>query len=81
MRSRESVEVDLITKQLEYCGKSYDEVISNPSWKSENKISEDDYEDWLEWGVNHMMDSLGFDRRKAEMEMSWFSVKNSVNIL
>jgi len=80
MKSRESVEIDLIAKQLEYCGKSYDEVISNPSWKSTNTISEEDYGDWMEWGVNYMMESLGLDRRKAEMDMSWFSVNNSVSI-
>lgn len=78
MNTKEKLEIDLITKQLEYCGKSYDEVILNPSWKSTNMINQGDYDEWMEWGVNRMVESLGINRRNAEIEMSWFAAQNSV---
>lgn len=75
-----SIYTKLISKQLSFCGKSFDETLKNPAWKTTNSITKDQFNEWLDWGVNFMVENLNLDRRKAEQEMSWFSMENSVEV-
>lgn len=64
--------VQLADKQLEPHGVTYTDVKSNPNWYMEYQTTTETESEFMEWGVNLMMEELDMSRNIAEKEMSWF---------
>jgi len=47
----------------------------DPYWMYNSPLGTREYTEWVEFGVNTIISVLDVDRRKAEMEMSWFESK------
>lgn len=69
----EDVFVELINKQLEPVGKTYDDVVKDKNWldkyfwESEEKESE-----FKSWAIDLIRKRLKWSKALAAMEFSWF---------
>ena len=63
-----------------YAGLSKEEVTKDPFWRIKNPMSENEMNEWIEFGVNTIMSEMGCDRTKAEIEMSWIEASYMTTI-
>jgi len=64
--------IQLVNKQLEPHGLSYEDVKSDPTWYMNYKINRSDESDFINWGSNLIQEELGLTKTLAEKEISWF---------
>jgi len=64
--------VNLVNKQLEPHGVTYDDVKSDPNWYMNYQTTTEQEGEFINWGVDMIQESLGMNRKMAEQEMSWF---------
>lgn len=64
--------VELINKQLEPFGKTYEDVVNEPNWFMNYKTTKEAETDFINYCIDQIMKDLGLSRKKAEMEASWF---------
>jgi len=75
-KSKEDEIMDLLKERhIMYVEAKPEKVQKDPYWMYNNPLSERDYAEWIEFGVNTIISMLGVDRRQAEMEMSWVESK------
>jgi hypothetical protein len=67
-------------RHMMYIEAKSEKIKGDPYWVYNNPLSESDYKEWIEFGVNTIISILGVDRRKAEMEMSWLESKYGMKI-
>ncbi len=63
-----------------YAGLNPDTVSKDPFWRIKNPLKENEMNEWIEYGVNTIMSELGYDRTKAEIEMSWIQATYTTDI-
>ena len=63
-----------------YLGLSNDEVLKDPYWQIKNPLKGKEMGEWIEYGVNTIMSEMGYDRTKAEIEMSWIEASYATAI-
>lgn len=71
MSSKERVISLLKERHLNYLGAKKEKIIQDPYWILNNPLSGNEFNEWIEYGVNTVMSEMGFSRDKAEIEMSW----------
>lgn len=54
-----------------YLDLSDEAIRKDPNWMINNPLKGNDLNEWVEFGVNTLISEFGFDRTKAEIEMSW----------
>jgi hypoxanthine phosphoribosyltransferase len=64
--------VELINKQLEPFGKTYEEVVHEPNWFMNYKTTKEAETEFINYCIDKIMKDLGLNRKRAEMEASWF---------
>jgi hypothetical protein len=71
MSSKERVISLLKERHLNYLGSKKEKINQDPNWILNNPLSGNEFNEWIEYGVNTVMSEMGFSRDKAEIEMSW----------
>ena len=64
--------MQLVNKQLEPHGVTYEDVKSDPEWYMKYKTSAEDEKVFLDWGTDLIRTNLKLNKNLAESEMSWF---------
>ena len=64
--------IQLVNKQLEPHGKTYEDVKHDPEWYMKYKTNPADEKAFLKWGTSLIKDKLKLNNRLADSEMSWF---------
>lgn len=64
--------VELVNKQLEPFNVSYNDVISDPDWYMRYRITKEQEDAFIKWGVSLIREKLRLTKKMAEQEMSWF---------
>ncbi len=64
--------VELINKQLEPFGKTYDDVVNEPNGYMNYQTTEEDQKVFMDYCVSKIKSELGLSDKLAEMEASWF---------
>ena len=64
--------MQLVNKQLEPHGVTYEDVKSDPEWYMKYKTSTEDENVFLDWGTDLIRTNLKLNKNLAESEMSWF---------
>ena len=54
-----------------YAGLSNADTVKDPYRRIKNPLKGKEMSEWIEYGVNTIMSEMGYDRTKAEIEMSW----------
>lgn len=67
-----NVFIQLVNKQLEPHGVTYEDVKDDPNWYMNYKTSRDAEQEFVDWGVNLIREELGLTTVLAEREISWF---------
>jgi hypothetical protein len=67
-------------RHMTYADISPEKAKNDPHWMYKKPISEREYAEWIEFGVNTIISVMGVDRRKAEMEMSWVESKYGMRV-
>ena len=44
-------------------------------------LSQKDYQEWIEFGVNIVMSEMNIPRERAEIEMSWIEGKYRIKVV
>ena len=68
----------LFNKQLEEHGKTYREVVKDPSWFTKYKTTEKKQSEFADWAALYLMQELKCSRYLAETEVSWFLLENGL---
>jgi hypothetical protein len=63
-----------------YAGLTDADTVKDPFWRIKNPLKENEMNEWIEYGVNTIMSELGYDRTKAEIEMSWIQATYTTGI-
>ncbi len=71
LKQRE-VFLELINKQLEPFGKSYEDVKDNPDWYMQYRTDEESEKEFIRWGIELIRKKLKLNKDRATKEMSWF---------
>jgi len=69
---QKEVFVELVNKQLEPFGVTYNDVSSDPDWYMRYCITEEQEQSFISWGVDLIRNKLKLNKKMAEKEMSWF---------
>ena len=64
--------IKLINKQLEPFGVNYNDVKSDPDWYMRYRITPEQEQEFIEWGIDLIRKKLKMSKKMAEQEMSWF---------
>ncbi len=81
MNQRKVVVIDLLKKRhLSYLGLDESEVAKKPFWHSIKPISQENYYEWIEYGVNVISSEMNINRKDAEKEMSWIENEYGIKI-
>jgi hypothetical protein len=64
--------IELINKQLEPFGKTYDDVVNIPNWYMNYKTTPEEQKKFTDYCANRISKELGLTKKMAEMEASWF---------
>lgn len=64
--------VELINKQLEPHGKTYEEVRDKQDWFMNYVTTKQQQNKFTDWAVYHLVEKLKISTKKAEEEVSWF---------
>jgi hypothetical protein len=64
--------VELINKQLEPFGKTYEDVVNVPNWYMNYQTSPEEQKKFTDYCANRISKELGLTKKMAEMEASWF---------
>lgn len=64
--------IELVNKQLEPFGVNYKDVSSDPDWYMRYRITPEQEQDFIKWGVDLIRKKLRMTKKMAEQEMSWF---------
>ena len=64
--------MELVNKQLEPHGVTYDDVKKDPEWYMRYKTTPESESEFISWGVNLIRTKLRLNKKMAEQEMSWF---------
>jgi hypothetical protein len=67
-----NVFIQLVNKQLEPHGVTYEDVKDDPNWYMNYKTSREAEQEFVDWGVNLIREELGLTKVLAEREISWF---------
>jgi len=71
MSDKERVIKLLKERHQNYLGTEREKLEQDPNWILNNPLKGNDFEEWIEYGVNTIMSEMGYGRTKAEIEMSW----------
>ena len=55
------------------------EILKDPNWIINNPLKGKDLDEWVEFGVNTLISEFGFDKTKAEVEMSWLQSSYTIS--
>ena len=72
-QKKDQAVVDLINEMFKTAGHSvtyHDVVGRTDAWYNDWTITEEQYDQWTEWGKNYLMKNLKLTATKAEREMS-----------
>lgn len=69
---KEAVFKDLINKQLEPFGKNYESVLNEKDWFLNYPVTQEQEDEFIQWGVKHLCKKLKITRSLAEQQMNWF---------
>jgi hypothetical protein len=64
---------DIINKMFEFAGLdiTYDDIIGRTDdWFTQYTMTEDQYDQWKQWGEDYLIKNLKLTAKKAEYEMS-----------
>ena len=64
--------IELVNKQLEPFGKTYQDVSGNPAWYMQYVTTVEAESEFVNWGVELLTSRLGMSQKQAQNEMSWF---------
>jgi hypothetical protein len=64
--------VELINKQLEPFGKTYEEVVNVPNWYMNYQTTQEEQKKFIDYCADRISKELGLTKKMAEMEASWF---------
>ena len=67
-----NVFIQLVNKQLEPHGVTYNDVKEDPNWYMNYKTSRETEREFMDWGSQLMQEELGLTQVLAEKEISWF---------
>lgn len=69
---QKEVFVTLVNKQLEPFNVTYQDFINDADWYSNYTTTLEKQNEFINWGVSLIKESLGLSQKMAEQEMSWF---------
>lgn len=67
-----NVFIQLVNKQLEPHGVTYNDVKDDPTWYMNYKTTRDSEREFMDWGSQLIQTELGLTQVLAEKEISWF---------
>ena len=70
--SQKKLFIELINKQLEPFGKTYDDVVNEPNWYMNYQTTEEEQKVFMDYCASRIKSELGLSKKMAEMEASWF---------
>jgi hypothetical protein len=62
-----------------YLNLSDEAILKDPNWIINNPLKGKDLDEWVEFGVNTLISEFGFDKTKAEVEMSWLQSSYTIS--
>jgi hypothetical protein len=69
---KEQVFKDLINKQLEPFGETFESIKDDHEWFLKYPITKEQEDEFIKWGVKHLCKKLKITRSLAEQQMNWF---------
>ena len=63
---------DLINKQLEPFGQTYESVKDDKDWFLKYPVTQEQEDEFIQWGIAHIQKKLKSTKAMAEKEMNWF---------
>lgn len=64
--------IKLVNKQLEPFNVTYKDVITDPGWYMRYRITTQQEQAFIKWGIGLIIKNLKMSKKMAEQEMSWF---------
>lgn len=69
---QKEVFVELVNKQLEPFNITYTDVANDPEWYMRYRVTKEQEDNFIKWGVKLIREKLRLTKAMAEKEMSWF---------
>lgn len=81
MNSEDTIISLLKKRHALYANISEGKASRDPYWNTTTPLSQKDYQEWIEFGVNTVMSEMKLTREKAEIEMSWLESKYRIKVI
>lgn len=66
---------ELVSGQLRFLNKDFEEATKNMNWRNENQLSYNEYSEWLNWAIDLLTSKYYMEEREAQIQLSWMELK------
>jgi hypothetical protein len=71
VEQKDQFKKEFVNQHMLIVGVTQDEVLISDSWREDNPLSNDEYAELIQWGVESIADQLELTQTEAEKEISW----------
>lgn len=79
--TRDNIAQHLIQKELDYVGKTIEEVKSDPEWFVNNTLTEQQHQEWKDYSISLIKKTLRTNQKKAEYEFAMLDLAYGLKVL
>ena len=69
---KDQVFKDLVNKQLEPFGKTFESIKDDHEWFLKYPVTKEQEDEFIQWGIKHIQKKMKSTKAIAEKEMNWF---------
>lgn len=79
--NKENLIEHLIQKELEYVGKTIEDIKSDQDWYSNNTLTNEQYEEWKNYSINLIKKITKFPKSLAEREFAMIDLTYGLKVI
>jgi hypothetical protein len=79
--TRENLVNHLIQKELDYVGKTIEEIKNDPEWYRNYTLTEEQHKEWKEYSMKTIKKVLKTTKLRTESEFAWLDLMYGLRVL
>jgi hypothetical protein len=79
--TKQNLAEHLIQKQLEYVGKTIEDIKSDEKWYNNNTLTKEQYEEWKDYSLKLIKKTIKYRKSIVEREFAMFDLMYGLKVI
>jgi len=79
--TKQNLAEHLIQKQLEYVGKTIEDIKSDEKWYNNNTLTKEQYEEWKDYSLKLIKKTIKYRKSFVEREFAMFDLMYGLKVI